>query len=215
MSRYKQIGGVDFDKKASHQKATAYQLESLAAAEGISLDDLLDEGLNQGQVRHRMTEIVYGDVIPAEVLQRRREAREAAAIQPECRICSAFDWACEGSITRHHFMPRWLMLQLENYPAYAARAKCTIPICVGRHRDLHLRGDTDTPKSIAQFLNDTERAFAQKMMTELREQHPAIFDLIHAGDESTYEYQLARDYATGAFRKAPARIVERATEQAV
>lgn len=202
MSRYKQIGGLPFDKKASHLKATVVQLETLAAAENIPLDDLLDEGLNQGEVRRRMTDIFHGDVIPAEVLERRRAMKELAATQPECRICSALGWECEGSITRHHFIPRWMMLLLENYSAYAARVKCTIPVCVGRHRDLHIRGDEQTPKSIAQFLKAHEREFAQKMLDEFKDQHPGIFDLIAGGDGSTYEYQLIRDYMLGRLTEA-------------
>lgn len=202
MSRYKEIGGFGFDKKASHKKATPEQLELLAAAENVPLDDLLDEGLNQGEIRRRLTMIFHADVIPAEVLERRRIAKELAALEPECRICSELGWECDGRITRHHFVPRWMMLLLENYTAYAARVRCTIPICVGRHRDLHLRGDTDTPKSIAQFLNEQERAFAEKMLDEFREQHPKVFDLIAGGDESTYEYQLIDDFNHGRFREA-------------
>jgi hypothetical protein len=202
MSRYKNIGGLGFDKKASHKKATSEQLELLSAAENIPLDDLLDEGLSQGEIRRRLTDIFHADVIPYEVIERRRRQREAAAQEPICRICAAMDWKCEGRITRHHFIPRWLMLQLENYQAYAARVRCTIPICVGRHRDLHIRGDEDTPKSIVEFLNDRERKFAQKMLDELRKQHPAIFDLIAGGDEATYEAQLIKDYMAGRFREA-------------
>lgn len=202
MSRYKEIGGLGFDKKASHKKATPEQLETLAAAENVPLDDLLDEGLNQGQVRERLTKIFHANVIPPEVIERRRIAKELAALEPECRICSQLGWECDGRITRHHFIPRWMMLMLENYVAYAARVRCTIPVCVGRHRDLHLRGDTDTPKSIAQFLSDHERAFAAKMLTEFREQHPKVFDLIAGGDESTYEYQLIRDFNLGRFHEA-------------
>lgn len=207
MSRYKNIGGCPFDKKASDKKATPEQLEVLAAAEGIPIDDLLDEGLNQGAVRKRLTDIFHADVIPAEVIERRRLAREAALLEPACRICSAFGWECNGSITRHHFVPRWMMLMLDNYQAYAARIRCTIPICIGRHRDLHLRGDTDTPKSIAQFLRDDERAFAEKMLDEFKAQHPMVFDLIAGGDESTYEYQLIRDYNLGRFREASSHAV--------
>lgn len=203
MSRYKRIGPAEFDKKASHKKATTTQLELLAAAENVSIDDILDEGLNQGQVRHRLVDVFHKDIIPHDVLERRRLAKEAAKIQPSCRICDTFGWECDGSITRHHFVPRWMMLLLDNYVSYASRAKCTIPICMGRHRDLHLRSDDETPKSIAQFLTDDERKFAQKMLDELKEQHPAVFDLIAGGDETaTYESQLVRDYIHGAFREA-------------
>lgn len=207
MSRYKEIGGLPFDKKMSHKKATPAQLEALAAAEGIPIDDLLDEGLNQGEVRKRLTDIYHANVVPAEVIERRRIAREQAALEPECRICSALGWECDGSITRHHFVPRWMMLMLDNYQAYAARIRCTIPACIGRHRDLHLRGDEETPKSIVQFLNDQERAFAEKMLTEFKEQHPKVFDLIAGGDEGTYEYHLIRDFNLGRFREASGHAV--------
>lgn len=201
MSRYKEIGGLGFDKKASHEKATTSQLELLAAAENTPVDDLLDEGLNQGQIRHRLVNILHADIIPAEVLERRRAAKIAAQTQPECRICSTQGWECDGSITRHHFVPRWMMLLLENYASYASRSKCTIPVCMGRHRDLHLRSDQETPKSIAGVLTDDERKFAQKMLTEFKEQHPFVFDLILAGDDSTYEAQLVHDYSVGRFRE--------------
>jgi hypothetical protein len=201
MSRYKQLGGMHFDKKQNSQKATAEQLALLAAVEDISVDDLLDEGLSQGQVMRRLADVLHSNVIPADVYERRRLAKEQAAMQPACRICSTRDEECEGDITRHHFIPRWLMLQLENYTAYAARSKCTIPICIGRHRDLHLSGDP-AEKSIAQYLTDDERKFAQKMLDELREQHPfAIMDWVGGGDPKyAYEAQLIQDYREGAFR---------------
>lgn len=199
MSRARPVAGLWFDMQRNNEKATASQLEALADIEGITLDDLLDEGLTQGQVLFRLRETLHGDVIPPEVLEAKRQRKEQAREQPECRICTALDWECEGSITRHHFIPRWMMLELENYTAYAARSKCCIPICVGRHRDLHMRGDEQTPKSIAQFMTDPERAFAQKMLDELREQHPALIDLISGGNEATYEYQLIRDYNRGLF----------------
>jgi len=191
-----------FDRHQAAKKATAEQLETLSAAEGIPLDDLLDEGLTQREILDRLRAVLHQGSIPDDVLERMQRAREEAATQPTCRICDAFDWTCEGRITRHHFIPRWMMLNLDNYQAYAARTKCTVPICVGRHRDLHLRGDEETPKSIAQFLTDDERAFAQKMLDELRDQHPAIFNLIAGGDGGTYEYQLITDYFHGRFRSA-------------
>lgn len=205
MSRARQIGNMWFDVNRNHQKATVEQLELLAVAENISLDDLLDEGLNQGDVVMRSRQALGEGVIPPEVLERKRVARQLAAHQPNCRICSQFNWECDGSITRHHFVPRWMMIMLENYVSYAARSKCTIPICVGRHRDLHLRGDTETPKSIAEFMTDDERKFAQKMLDELQEQHPKVFDLILGGDDSTYEHILIRDYVQGRFRSAASR----------
>jgi hypothetical protein len=201
MSRAKTLGGMIFDKKQNHKKATADQLALLAAVEDVPIDDLLDAGLRQGIVMRRLAEALHGDIIPMEVLDRRRKAREEAAKQPDCRICSVLGTECEGEITRHHFLPRWLMLKLDNYAAYAARSKCTIPICIGRHRDLHLPGDTDTPKSIAQFMTDDERKFCQKMMEELREEHPFVTEWISGGDRDwAYETQLFDDFNRGLFR---------------
>lgn len=185
-----------FDQRA---KATPKQLELLADMEGIELDDLLDEGLTQKQVLYRLREIE--GVIPEHVLETRRARAALQSKQSVCRICSLNGWKCEGSITRHHFIPRWLMLELENYQSYASRSVCTIPVCVARHRDLHYRND-GTPKSIVPFLRDHERAFARRLMDELREQHPKIFELISSGDETTYEGQLARDYLSGEFHRS-------------
>jgi hypothetical protein len=187
-----------FDRHQSNHKATAWQLELLSAVEGVSLDDILDEGLTQKQVLDRLRETLDQGKIPDDVLDRMARAREEALVEPACRICPPGE--CEGRITRHHFIPRWMMLMLENYQAYAPRRICTIPICVGRHRDLHLRGDTDTEKSITGLLTDQERAFGQKLLTEFRTAHPHVFDLIAGGDEATYEYQLVRDYTKGEFR---------------
>lgn len=200
MSRARQIGGIWFDGNRKGEKATAQQLELLAAADNVQLDDLLDEGLRQGEVAVRLRAALGEGVIPPEILERRRQAREEAANQPACRICSALDTKCEGSITRHHFVNRWIMLMLDNYVSYAPRRMCTIPICVGRHRDLHLRGDTETPKSIAQFMQSHEREFAQKMLDEFKAERPRVYDLLAGGDEASYEYQLIRDHQLGLFR---------------
>lgn len=215
MSRARKIGGIWFDGQKANDRPTSQQLELLAAAENIPLDDLLDEGMNQKEVALRLRKALGEGVIPPEVLERRRLAKELASQQPACRICLSFDWECDGSITRHHFVPRWMMLELENYNAYAARRLCTIPVCVGRHRDLHMRGDADTPKSIAQFLDGDERAFAQKLLDEFKEQHPATFDLIAGGDENTYEYVLIRDYQLGRFREAVGTAVQNEASVAV
>lgn len=200
MSRARQINDIFFDTKGS-VRATVNQLELLADVENINIDDLLDEGLSQGQAYNRIQMILNSDVIPPEVLIRRRRRRLQSRTEPDCRICTLNGWECEGSITRHHFVPRWLMLQLENYQAYAARIRCTVPICVGRHRDLHYRDKGE--KSIVRFLTEEERKFAQKMLDELRVEHPAIFDLIAGGDaDYAYEAQLLRDYFHGEFRSS-------------
>ena len=187
---------VWFDYK--HPRATVEQLELLADYEGLDIDDLLDENLSQKQVARRLFEATT-HVVPPEVLERRRERERLHGISPACRICTLNGWECEGRITRHHFMPRWLMLELENYQAYAARKLCTIPICVARHRDLHTRDRSD--KSIVHYLRISERKFANKMMQELEEQHPKIMGLLLDGDYYAYEYQLARDFRHGLFVK--------------
>lgn len=187
-----------FDTKINHKRATASQLTLLAAVEGVPVDDLLDESVSQGQVLTRLREVLHGESIPIEVIERRRHARELAALEPTCRICDAHGFECEGEITRHHFIPRWIMRELDNYVAYAARVRCTIPICIGRHRDLHFR-DGKGGKSIIPYLTDAERAFGAKLLDELQEQHPKIFALISGGDETTYEGQLLKDYREGLF----------------
>lgn len=190
-----------FDTKLNAQRASASQLSLLAATEGIPVDDLLDESLSQGQVLTRIREALHGNLIPAQVLEERRVRRAAALAEPTCRICDLSGEQCEGEITRHHFIPRWIMRELENYVAYAARSRCTIPICIGRHRDLHFR-DGEGGKSIIPYLNDAERRFGAKLLDELQEQHPKIFALISGGDETTYEGQLLSDYRKGLFHKA-------------
>lgn len=199
MSRARPIAGQWFDMKKNGQVPKVAHLELLAAAENISVDDLLDEGVTQGELILRLRGALGEGLIPAEVLERHRRYKEEASRQPRCRICDAFGWECEGSITRHHFIPRWLMLQLENYVAYAARTKCTVPICVSKHRDLHILG-SDTPKEIISYLTDDERKFAHKMLSELKEQHPKIFELLLGGDEEvSYEAKLVSSYIKGEF----------------
>jgi hypothetical protein len=189
-----------FDQKC--QVATVRQLELLADYEGVELDDLLDEGLSSKQALFRIRLIADPSLIPEHVLERRRERLALAGKQPACRICALNGWECEGTITRHHFVPRWLMLMLENYQSYAARSVCTIPLCVKTHRDLHYRSPdgTDGPKSIVPYLRDHERAFAQKLLDELKEQIPTErWELLSGGDEGSYEGQLIKDYRAGLF----------------
>lgn len=185
-----------FDRKAP--VATVQQLELLSDIEGVPLDDLLDEGMTQGHVLRRLHEC--DGLIPEHVLERRRQRAQEQANAPACRWCGPLGLECEGPSTRHHYVPRWLMLLLENYQAYAARSLCTIPICLARHRDLHLR--EGSAKSIVAGLDDRERTFAQKLLDEIREQHPAVFELLAGGDGDSYEGQLIRDYLSGALRRS-------------
>lgn len=198
MSRAREIGGIWFDVNQNGQKATGRQLSLLAAAENIPLDDLLDEGLSQGAVIRRLRDALGEGVIPPEILERQRARRAEMALEPACRKCEK-----TGQSTRHHFVNRWLMLLLENYSAYSARRLCTIPLCVECHRDLHHRRD-DEDKSILDFLKPHEAAFAQKLLTELREQHPKIFDLLAGGTGNVYEARLIQDYLAGEFTKLAA-----------
>jgi hypothetical protein len=185
-----------FDTNLDHRKASSEQLELLAAVEDISMDDLLDEGLNQGQVILRLREALDGPVVPPEVLERKRQRKIAAQKQPECRICGEV-----GKSTRHHFIPRWLMRELENYHAYSTRSICTIPLCVECHRDIHMR-DGELGKSMVPYLSDQERALAQRMLDDLKEQRPRLFELIAGGSDRVYEGQLLHDYHAGLFRVA-------------
>jgi hypothetical protein len=185
-----------FDQKS---RATVEQLELLADYEDAELDDLLDEGLTQKQVLFRLRLASNTIVVPPEILERRRLRKIESQIQPTCRICAIHGWECEGRITRHHFIPRWLMKELDNYVSYAARSVCTIPLCVGRHRDLHYRGD-GTGKSIVPYLRDHERIFAQKLLDELKEEHPKIYELALSGEEGqVYEAQIMHDHVKGGF----------------
>lgn len=201
-----------FDTHANSMPAKTAHLELLAAVENIDIDDLLDEGLNQGAVIQRLREGLDQGVIPAEVLERQRARREQAQSQRVCRIHT--EWAsCEGRITRHHFIPKMLMRELENYEAYARRDRCTIPICMGFHRDLHMR-NSDEDKSIVDYLTDDERQFAQKMLSELEEQHPKIIKLLRSGDPTvSYEARLIRDYDEGNFARGA--LVEEVSSESI
>lgn len=172
------------------------QLELLAEIEDLDLDDLLDEGLSQRQVLFRLH--AGSNLIPERVLERRKERAKRAQEEPVCRICSLHGWECEGKITRHHFVPRWLMRELDTYQQYAAKSRCTIPVCVGRHRDLHYR-ESGIDKSIVPYLNAAEKKLVVELLSELKDKRPSIFELIAGGNTASYEYQLVRDFKRGGF----------------
>jgi hypothetical protein len=198
MSRAKRYQRGDIDLWFDYgSEATPEQLVLLADFSQEPIDDLLDSGLTQKEVARRLFSME--GLIPEHVLEARRRRREGQQNPPVCRWCSVHGLKCEGYSTRHHYVPRWLMLLLENYQAYAPRSLCTIPICLGRHRDLHLRGGIF--KSISECLTERERLFAQKMLDELREEHPFVFDLLAGGDGNAYEAQLIGDYLSGEFRR--------------
>src|SRR3982751_2604372 len=106
------IDGVEhwFDTSLDGQPAQAEQLELLIDATGVELDEILDADLTQGQCILAIREALHGNVVPPEVMERKRQRRAAQARRPECRICKV-----EGKSTKHHFIPRWIMRELENY----------------------------------------------------------------------------------------------------
>jgi hypothetical protein len=180
----------------AHSPATASQLELLADVEHIiDMDDILEEGLSARAVLYRLN--LHSNLIPQEVLEQKRERVESDHTPIACRICTKSGWGCEGRITRHHFVPRWMMLLLKDYEDYAPRSQCTIPICVGRHRDLHLRGVPG--KSIAEFLTKPEKELADRLIRKLKEDREKVYDLIAGGTPDSYEYQLIRDHQMGLF----------------
>jgi len=176
-----------------HSMATDGQLELLADVEGLDIDDLIDSNLSSREVLYRLNQ--FSNLIPSEVLERKRARRELSRIVPVCRLKGD---DCEGRMTRHHFIPRWAMLALENYGRYSPRSYCTIPLCMHHHRYFHIRDDQD--KSIASLLSDEERKLAGHLLRSLKRERPAIYELM-AGGEGTYEYQLVRDFQLGHFRQ--------------
>lgn len=181
-----------FDRKKNHLKATADQLEYLASAEDIELDDLLDEGLLQAEVMERLRKALGHKGAPPEIEARREAKRRERQSLPECRVCKGI-----GNSTRHHFVNKWLMKELSNYIAYSHRSKCTIPVCVECHRDLHSKDSSD--KSIVPYLNDREKNVAASLLEDLERERPRIFNLLNEGDPGVYECQLVHDYLNGLF----------------
>lgn len=182
-----------FDVRKNGRQATEAQLELLATIEEIDLDDLLDESLSQGDVLKHLREALDQGGIPCEVIERRRQWRAERQAQPRCRICGK-----EGDSTKHHFINKWILRELEHYAQkWADRGKSTAPICIHCHRDLHSRDES--AKSIAPYLDVEERAFAQAALTALIEERPKIAWLITLGDDAVYETRLLRDFIDGRF----------------
>lgn len=179
---------------AYEPEATVEQLELLAQMEDADIDDLLDERLSTRAVLYRLNH--NSGLIPHEIIEQKK-ARSLITQQPlVCRYHDNPD-VCEGTITRHHFVPRWLMLELPEYVRYAPRSYCTIPACIGWHRSLHRRNGND--KSIAPYLTDGEKDIADHLIEGLKETRPVLFDLIVGGDSSSYEARLLQDWQKGLF----------------
>lgn len=180
----------------SYDTATVKQIEVLAEMEDVDIDDLLDERLSTRAVLYRLNH--NSGLIPHEIIEQRR-ARVLRMQQPlVCRYHDDPD-DCEGSITRHHFVPRWLMLELPDYINYAPRVYCTIPACVGWHRALHIRDGND--KSIVPYLTEAECDITDHLIESLKEVRPVLFDLIAHGDNTSYEWQLIHDWQEGKFAR--------------
>lgn len=190
------ITGETYWFDAHESEATVEQLELLAEQEDIEIDDLLDARLSTRAVLYRLNH--SSGLIPLDIVERKK-ARALENQRPlVCRYHNDPE-ECEGSITRHHFVPRWLMLELPDYINYAPRSYCTIPACVGWHRFLHRRESSSGNKSIAPYLSDAERDIADHLIESLKEVRPVLFDLIASGDGNSYEWQLIHDWQEGKF----------------
>lgn len=181
-----------FDVK--NRKPTDTQLELLSLVERCDLDDLLDEHLTQAEVHNRLYASLREQMIPKRVLERRDRFRAARQKQPNCCICGK-----EGDSTRHHFVNKWILRELSAYQQrWSSRSKNTIPVCIDCHRDLHMRDNG--PVSIAEYLNEDQKAFAEAALTALAEERPKLLILIARGDDSVYEARLVKDWIEGHFR---------------
>ena len=162
--------------------------------EGAEIDDLLDERLSTRALLWRLNH--HSGLIPHEIIEIKR-ARALSQQRP--LVCRYHDDPadCEGRITRHHFVPRWLMLELPDYVSYAPRSYCTIPLCVSSHRNMHMRDGGN--KSIAPYLTEAEKDIVDHLIESLKDVRPVLFELLAKGDQSSYESQLIHDWRNGLF----------------
>lgn len=190
----------------AYGEATVEQIEVLAEMEGVEVDDLLDERLSTRAVLYRLNH--NSGLIPHEIIAQKRGGPGKYKYKaPVCRF-HPDPTECEGVITKHHFVPRWLMLELRDYVDYAPRSYCTIPACVGIHRFLHKR-EGGASKSVASALTDDEKNLAEHLIRSLKAERPSLYNLIAQGDRTSYEWQLIHDYETGRFRVSRFRRVLR------
>lgn len=183
-----------FNISDSHLKATDEQLELLASFEDVDIEELFEAGITQGECLRRLRESL-GQIpeIPEIVRKRRDRFREQRRAAPPCRICDK-----KGDSTKHHFVNRWILRELESYERkWANRRENCIPVCIDCHRDLHDRNGT--PKSIAHLLSNAEKAFADRALTALSEERPKLLILIGRGSSSVYEARLVKDWMEGKF----------------
>lgn len=185
-----------FDTHKNGLKATDEQLELLVTVTDEDLDDLLDGGgLTQEQVIARLRDALDQGCIPPEVIEKRQKWRDQRRKAPRCRICEK-----EGDSTRHHFVNKWILRELEYYEQkWADRSKNCIPVCIDCHRDLHSRDNG--PHSIVEFLSNEEMDFAEAALHALSEERPKLLILLARGDHSVYESQLVKDWLEGLFQR--------------
>lgn len=187
-----------FDVKRNGQSASDEQIELLAVIEEVDLDDLLDTVLTQGEVLTRLrVALGQNGVVPTDVLLRVAEWRQQRQLQPCCRKCGK-----EGDSTKHHFVNKWILKELQDYDQkWADRRENTIPVCINCHKHLHRRDDE--AKSIAEYLSESEKEFANAALSALAEERPKLMILIARGDNGTYETRLVRDWFEGKFSSDP------------
>jgi len=178
-----------------HGMAGIRELEVLADAEDIDLDDLFDANLSSKEVLFRLNKL--SELIPEAGLNKLKK-RQTQGEPETCRICPLLGRECEGRMTKHHFVPRWIMLELADYEVYAPRRLCTVPACAGSHRWLHMRTEEGS-KSIAPYLDKNEKALAHHLIGTLRQERPRIYALLAGGDKNSYEWQLVQDWRRGLF----------------
>ncbi len=193
MSRARPIAGQWFDMAKNSHRATVEQLELLATVEDRDFDDFLEiQDITQADVVKRLRENL-GQTIPDEVLAKRQKWREERQQEKDCRICGRI-----GDSTKHHFINRWILRNLADYQKkWADRRVNCIPVCLKCHRNLHLRNGV--ARSIVPHLNETERVFAHRALTTLKEENPRLFIWIAEGSDKVYETRLVRDYLEGRF----------------
>ena len=68
-------------------KASVTQVKLLASVLDISIDELLDESLVQGEVIKILRRELGEGQIPSDIAERRERDREQRRHEPECRIC--------------------------------------------------------------------------------------------------------------------------------
>lgn len=187
-----------FDTDKNHRKATDKQLELLSTVEQVELEDLLESNITQGETLNRLREALGQNPIPMEILARRQAFRKERATQPPCRMCGKL-----GDSTKHHFVNKWILKELESYERkWSNRKENCIPLCINCHRNLHYR--YNGPVSIAEYLTDSEKAYADRALTALAEERPKLLILIAKGDDSVYEARLIKDWFEGKFNIAHA-----------